>query len=80
MAWCIAMLCSPGLYAQKKVLGLEEMFRLADEQSRGRGKGGKSCPFAGSRGVGVCELLGRREVVEPGFRAGDAGRYAAFRE
>ena len=34
MAWCIAMLCSPGLYAQKKVLGLEEMFRLADEQSR----------------------------------------------
>lgn len=31
MAWCIAMLCSPGLYAQKKVLGLEEMFRLADE-------------------------------------------------
>ena len=93
MAWCIAMLCSPGLYAQEKVLGLEEMFHLADEQSRSMrvyelgmlaaeegGKGGKSCPFAGSRGVGVCELLGRREVVEPGFRAGDAGRYAAFRE
>ena len=84
MAWCIAMLCSPGLYAQEKVLGLEEMFRLADEQSRSM-RVYELGMLAAEEGVkaakaALCELVGRREVVEPGFRAGDAGRYAAFRE
>ena len=31
---CIAALCSQGLYAQTRQLGIEELFRLADEQSQ----------------------------------------------
>lgn len=32
--WCVAVLCSQGLCAQSRPMGLEELFRLADEQSK----------------------------------------------
>ena len=31
---CITVLCGQGLSAQTKQMGIEELFRLADEQSR----------------------------------------------
>lgn len=38
MALCVAVLCSPGLYAQSassgRLLSVDEMFRLADENSK----------------------------------------------
>ena len=31
---CITVLCSQGLCAQTRQMGIEELFRLADEQSK----------------------------------------------
>ena len=31
---CITVLCSQGLCAQSRLMGIEELFRLADEQSK----------------------------------------------
>ena len=34
---CIAVLCSQGLCAQTRQMGIEELFRLADERSKSIG-------------------------------------------
>ena len=87
MAWCIAMLCSPGLYAQKKVLGLEEMFRLADEQSRSMRvyelgmlaaeEGVKAAKAARLPEVGVSASVSYWGAVDNGIERATLGKEAA---
>ena len=52
----IAVLCSQGLCAQTRQMGIEELFRLADEQSKSiqtyrTGKEAAMCPFPPATGA-----------------------------